>query len=410
MRGDSLADVVRRQRTACAATIAAVVALAAAAALLVGGPDPGARQGCILEIRSPDPAIRVRVEVRIAGRATPDVLEVGIEGARYDVARAVGTGSSGTVRAFATAPETVVWPRSRLLRDGATAVFHVEPLRTVRLDVPPDTRLPSGASLRFVPDRAVVPAGPPERVDALQAWIDTTSPTLLVRDGGTVARLPATAWWAFGEVGGRSVATHIDADAAHAALDPAPPRVLAREPTVGGRAIPVGTLVAPGRLDAAAVASVRSLLELGMFRGAHVRAPRPWTPVALPASAWVTLAHPSFGVAHVPWDGAPLADARPPASAVAFVRRGGGAFTGHVAVWPAWPGTDDVFSRPSDRFLRIAVACADRLVLRGLAPGTWRYDWSAAPGERRPATLLRRGQVRIDAAQRETVVELDMGE
>ena len=359
-------------------------------------------RGCAVGVLSPDPDVRVRLEVRNSGGESVQVAEVSTDGLRIDVA----PGSSS--RAFASAPGTVVWPRSQPLREGGEIAFHVEPLRSVRLALPVGAAPRSPPRLRFIPDRFVVPPGPPDRVDALQAWIDVQTPECSATSGAAVVLLPATAWWVLGEVGGCPLRARVEPDDTSVALESPAPRAILREPTVDGRPVPERTLLAPGRLDVAAVAAVRSLVEDGAFRGAAIRGPGPWTAVALPGDPWLTLAHPSFGVVHVRWDSDVLADVSPPPGALAFVRRGGGTFTGHVAAWPAWPGTGDVFSRPSDRYLRVGVADRDRLVLRGLPTGEYRYDWSAAPGNGLPGSALRHGRLSIDPSRPETVVELDM--
>jgi hypothetical protein len=361
----------------------AACALLAAAALVCGS-GPRGRPPTARVTVTGDRAVRLTI-AHADPRVPARTVEVPPGGTVVDVPE------DARVRAHASADDAIPWPRSALLRAGESTRFHVEPLREVSIRASaPDVRL------AFVPDRFVAPQGPPARVDALQAWIDVETPSVVPdRVGRPVVRLPATTWWAVGTCGGRPVHARVDPGARAIDASAARLRTLVREPTVSGRALPEGALVAPGRLDLAAAAAMRTLVVLGDCRGAVVRGPEAWTPQSLPVSDVLTLWHPRFGLAYAAWDDSGPRDAHAEPGAVAFVASDRGDFTGHVALWPAWEGSGDVFSRPGDPGLRLGVRGAARLVFRGLPPGSYRFDHAIAPGVAEPGLTLRRGDVRV---------------
>jgi hypothetical protein len=381
---------------------------AALVALLVlvardAGTDGAAAGACRVDVSGPPP---VRLVIRTSRADAPErTVDVGADGAWVPV------GASPPARGYATSRRGPVWPRSAALVAGGRVRFQVEPLREVSL-VPGDVVV-RGVRIRWVPDRSDVPDGPAERVDALQAWVDQSTVTSELRGGGVaVVRLPATSWWGFGAWDDASVVLHLSPGDRVVRVLPVEGRAVVRGPTLLGRPVPRGTLVAPGRLDLAACAAVRTLVELRDFPGAALTGGDEPPRVAVTGAAAgdvtrdvtgdvtgaVTLWHPSFGVAHTTWTGEGLADAAPHRGVVEFTVPGGRPFTGNLAVWPAWTGTADVFSRPSDRHLRRRVRGGTSLTVRGLPPGSYRYDYAARAGWDPPAAeRLRKGEVVVGA-------------
>lgn len=369
------ADAVAR-RTAWA-TCAAIVL----AALVVGRAcDPGvARPTARIDVVGGS----VRCVLRdAAGDRVVGELELGPSGADVAIAE--------PGLAWFGADDAVAWPIAVRLAPGGRATVHVEPLRDVRL---PD----SEGDWTLVPDRTEIPAGPGARRDALQAWIDTEAPRVGRRaDECDVARVPATAWWALGAVAGRPVLAHAASDAPEFRVVARDVVHVAAEPQVDGVPVPEGTLVAPGALDLAAAAHVRSAVLRGRWRGAVVRESSAWRGAEVPRAATYTLWHPRFGVAYAepPSDGRLAARSEP--GRVTFVPADGGAFSGTVAVWPTWPGGGTAFSRPADSGLRLAASAASRVVFRGLPASDYRFDHTLVPGAgASPSARLAHGTVAV---------------
>lgn len=356
-------------------------ALAAALTVAIAARDQGAAgtpaDAVWIGVRG---AAVVRIELR---RADPtsrcETHEIGAPGAWVRL-------ESGPARAYARNDDSLVWPRSAEVRAGGSVEFCGEALR--RVEVRRAASDAAAVRVRFIPDRSTAPSGPPDRIDAVQAWIDGAVPRAELGSGAATAvvDLADGAWWVVGSVGTDPVFARLERDATQFVAQPASRRRIVAEPTVAGDPVPKDTLVAPGRLDLAAAASVRALAVMGDFPGAAVRRAGGWTGADIADAGTATLWHPSFGIAYTTWAGDGLRDATPEPGRLAVTMRGGGPFSGHVAVWPAWAGDGrSCFSRPSDRFLRIHVRDRERVVLGGLPPGGYRFDHAAVPAGRTPA-------------------------
>lgn len=409
------------------AAIAVAVALAAVAAKLLakrGDADGAAemRSSCAtIELEPAPPETCGEAEIRWGGAVLgrPEPRQVPLVGGRARVDLTDGR----PARAYVACGDGIVWPRSAGLVVGRTASFRLEPLRTIVLgaDQDPGDSADAPPRVRFIPDRSVIPDGPAARVDALQAWIDTECVVVRRRAGSVEARVPpGTAWWVLAQLPGGPVISHVPAaDAVRGTaravglLAPSVRRTLRRAPTIDGGPIPDGTLVVPGRLDVFAVGAVRAAVRDIGFAGAVVVGLGGWRAVDLPTADELTLAHASFGVAYAAWPDSESPDAGPPnasseSGAIEFVAGAGAEFSLGVAVWPAWPGTGDVFSRPSDRMLRTIAIGGTSHVVRGLPSGAYRFDYAASSGAGRPGTRLRRGAVLVDAAGPRPRVEVTL--
>lgn len=152
-------------------------------------------------------------------------------------------------------------------------------------------------------DLTVVPDYAPEVFDELAAGMWRPDRHLRAAGGDLVVDVPEDlALHGFGVRDGAPWYAYVPAFAATPPLGVVPGRrPLGGRPVVDGRPVPDGTVVAPGRLDleTTRAVAVRAAREYGYAVLLHPRAD-PAT-LLLPPTDAVTVWHPSFGAAWLPW-------------------------------------------------------------------------------------------------------------
>jgi hypothetical protein len=327
-----------------------------------------AADACTLEVEGAGCGLLVRVSVTVpgAGRRGPlrDYYECASDGSRIRLAL-----SRGTVAGLLVLPHRgVAWPIAFRAKPGAVHSLRYEPPRELPV-------LASGElaqeSLEFLPDRLWVPDAEPDRVDAWRwhlnraRWIELCGETLSIS--------PDVPFHCFTAVEGRPVYRYVTREAPALDLrDPDSPATVAARPWVDGAPAPEGSLLAPGRLDACAVAALwqlrRSLpgccLRLGP---GSARWPRPM----LPAAAWLTLWHPDLGLAHLRWERERRPAGRTRPGVLLVLPPPGWGVSGRVAVYPVWKGAGRVRTVPPVGLLGKRFEGGRRLRFPGLPPGRY---------------------------------------
>jgi len=276
----------------------------------------------------------------------------------------------------------VAWPRRAPVPDDGSPVL-------VRLDAPwkPTLRLPRGddgtplrARVDFLPDLLFEPPGPAARVDAWRAaihrpWWGLGGP---LTDGHPVRLAPAVPIHVVATIGERTVVRRVGPPDATIDLRSAPgERSLSSWPLLDGRPAPSGAVVLPGRLDTVSVAAFLDLASAHPGLSARVPAAagsRAPVAVRLPASDWLTVWHPEYGLAHVRWerDAVPRGSFYPGSMTIRAPR--GWRLEGTVAAYPVWRGTGSLRTVPPDSNLRREVSGSASVRIRGLRPVWHAFD------------------------------------
>lgn len=289
----------------------------------------------------------------------------------------------------------LAWPLWQVLRSGGTHTLRTEPLRSVRVRGLAPVPAGTPVAALVIPDRLRTPDGPAARVEALDVLVGSIACGGAVLRSGEVLfeRVPPVVCHVHLRVGRTPYWATWDgtSDELAVAAEPALLRVT-QPPLLGGRPLPEGGIIAPGRRDVVAVAALTRPTASAVAGTFHRRGPGAWVPVELPAAPEYTLWHPQVGVAHV----TPGADGSlvgtPCAGRIRFRSSDGGALRGSVIVWPCWPGEGVSYTRPPEA--GPARTLDPSGVVGGLPAGTYRVDHalssasSGAPAKIRQATVV----------------------
>ncbi len=279
----------------------------------------------------------------------------------------------GAVLILPSCAEGLFTPTALYGRPGETVKLRLDrdrvlPLFCERGDLPFDV-----GRIEVFPDLLWTPRLPPEQIDTWRVAINRPGWV----HGGLCERppelrlRPVVPLHFFGMLPGGSVYRYLATDAESLDLrGPRTPKKITARPTIAGRPLPPGTLIAPGRLDSYAITTLETARSF--LRGCCIvlGAPdEPWTGVGLPASEVLTAWHSSVGLVHMTWteDEAPSGVPYPGALEVSLAPHLDA--RGYVSVYAIWKGTGRVRTTPPDKPLRKRFAPGVReLRFPGLPP------------------------------------------
>jgi hypothetical protein len=321
---------------------------------------------CTLEVEGVEGGFAARVSVSVpgAGRrgALRDYYERSTDGSRLRVQLSRGTAANLLV----LPRRGIAWPITFLARPGAVHSLRYEPPRELALrfegDRPPDR-------IEFLPDRLWFPGADPERIDA---WRWHLNRARWVEPRGASAYVsPDVPFHCFAIVGGRPVYRHVTRESKGLDLRGAkPPAAVAARPWLDGAPAPEGSLMAPGRLDACAVAALRELRR--SLPGCCHRLGPPserWRRPVLPSADELTVWHPEMGLAHLSRRPGRRPEGRTLPGVLIVLPPQGWEAEGRVAVYPVWKGAGRVRTVPPVALLGRRFDGRRRLRFAGLPPG-----------------------------------------